>query len=761
MILNDTLNDREIESTLEEGKCMTISANSADLFFKMYIKNTYSNVYGSIVREICSNSYDSHIQANTTSPIVIRKGKDEHTGMPYISFIDFGVGMSPEIMDSVYCVFLTSTKTDTNNQIGAYGMGSKVPLAYNRQLSYGSTESDNSFYVITISEGIKYTYLVYEGKKSPMLSLLHTEECTEHNGTEVRVPILSRDEYKFENEILKQLYYFDSIVFENFDNEKISNDYQILRANTFLYRGSEYSPYIHICLGKVAYPINYDVLGLDSSDYQFPVAINFEIGDINVVTSREAIDYSDSTIKMIKKRLKEAKEELLEMLTRQYDNVVTLADYFKFKRNFNKLNLIEGKIIVFNKIEADYIKLKNFIYKDIKKIPTSKTLFDIQYRSVEYSNNKRKSRYYDKEFDGDYFKLTNKNKYAYLWDGSEISTKRNTKLNYLKYISDNFYLITKKRIIDEIIKIQFDLKYSDLATLDIHGKVITYSPIYDTILDILNDYSKIIESNIENYDDIVISEDYLSTIKKTRNYIKGNMVINIVKPNTDAVRETIELKDLAEFKGTIVYGNPDEIYTLKTASQAFGYLFKSEPVIQMNYDKTFTSKTFSSKDHKKVLFIYVAKGNIKKLLNLNDVVHVNEMYNRFFFRKEKEVLLGRYLNTLHEKLYNLNSFYLSDNLNLIYPKLGSYVKSIKKLLTDNVNLTRKDNFNYNYNKWFDFSLFEKSVEYLSYKKYERMLENLNYAMELNQDILSCFNVHSLNERPLLVELLKTNLVSEK
>lgn len=762
MIIEQVLNNSEVLSTTESApKAMSVSADASKMFFRMYIKNTYSNPIGSVVREITSNCFDSHIEAKVNQPIIIRKGEDANTKMQYISFIDFGMGLSPQRMDDVYTVLMTSTKRDTNDQIGGFGLGSKTPLAYNRQLAFGAGESDNSFFVITNFEGIKYTYLVYEGKESPMLNLMSQEETDEHNGTEIRVPILGSDLYKFENEIVRQLYYFDSIIFENFDNYKILNDYQILRAKNFLYRGGDYSEFMHISLGKVSYPINYDVVGLDKYDYQFPVALNFEIGEINVVTSREAIDYSDATIKLIKRKLNEAKAELVEMLTRQHDNVVTLEDFIKFRQNYKHLTLIEGKSITFNKLEADSIKLKNFLYKDLEKIPQSKTLFDILYRTHAYTSDKRKSRRNRiEEFNGDYFKLSSVTN-AYIWDGYELAEKRNQKLGYLKEKHGVFHLLTKKKVSLEAIKLNFQLQISDLATFDKDEKVTGNSALYDTILDLFNEYYKIVESKFKKYEDFEVPQSYLDSIKVKRNYVKGNMVINIVTPNGNVNRETIQLKDLAQFKGTIVYGNPDETNKVQNASCAFHTLFSktsgTESVKTKQYNG-FKSESHSPSQHKKVLFIYVAKGNIKKLVNIEDTVHVSEMYNRFFYRKEDKVFLGRYLADLKDRFNKLESFYLSSDLEMIYPTLAEHVKTIRAVLSMNYNLTRLDESKYIYNQYFDFSKFKMGAEH---KKLEKMLKHLNYINELNSEVLPCFRITNMRENPTLVGLMKNSLVSEK
>ena len=52
--------DVEVETTtLEED--MELSADSTAIIFQMFSKNIYSNAIGSIVRELTSNCFDSHV----------------------------------------------------------------------------------------------------------------------------------------------------------------------------------------------------------------------------------------------------------------------------------------------------------------------------------------------------------------------------------------------------------------------------------------------------------------------------------------------------------------------------------------------------------------------------------------------------------------------------------------------------------------------------------------------------------------------------
>jgi hypothetical protein len=433
------LNEQAITKTTSSKK-MRLSETAQNMVFQLFTKNVYSNPIGTVVREITSNCFDSHIEAKVDAPVVIRKTVDKETGAVYISFIDFGVGMSPSRIEDIYMVYFESTKRVDNTQIGGFGIGGKTPLAYKRSTGQGEMEYDNSFNVITVFDNIKYYYLVFEGNDSPEVTLLHSEVVDEHNGTEIRIPVLERDMYKFEKEMERQLYYFENIIFEGFEDEdgnsRMKNDYQIIRGKSFLFRGNAYQDYMHICLGRVAYPIDFNVLGLSASDYRLPIAIKLEVGDINVTVSRESVDYSEATIKMLKKKLETAKKEAIELLAKQYDNVLTLEDYFNVKSDFGRLNFPNGNSIYLgNMISKEDVNFKNFKYNSIVKMPNDKKLFTFFFDSKMYGKKPsagRRRRYSDAPvyFEGGYETIM-KNNPNVLYSNGEF-TRKLVKQAYLR-----------------------------------------------------------------------------------------------------------------------------------------------------------------------------------------------------------------------------------------------------------------------------------------------------------------------------------------
>ena len=69
---------QESESTAEAKK-MRLSNDASAMVFQIFTKNVYSNPIGTIVREITSNCYDSHVEANINLPVEIKLSYDSIT----------------------------------------------------------------------------------------------------------------------------------------------------------------------------------------------------------------------------------------------------------------------------------------------------------------------------------------------------------------------------------------------------------------------------------------------------------------------------------------------------------------------------------------------------------------------------------------------------------------------------------------------------------------------------------------------------------
>ena len=169
----------------------------------------YSNKIGAVCREVASNSRDANRESgNPQTPVIINISSDGsllEDGIS-ISFKDSGVGISPSRIDNVFLKYGSSTKRDSNNQTGGFGIGAKTPFAYT-----------NEFLISTISEDEgKRLHNVYQavisnegGQEVSQLLLVSSSDTNESTGTEIIIPIKESDLREFVSECTKATILWD------------------------------------------------------------------------------------------------------------------------------------------------------------------------------------------------------------------------------------------------------------------------------------------------------------------------------------------------------------------------------------------------------------------------------------------------------------------------------------------------------------------------------------------------------------------------
>lgn len=710
MILKlNQLQDKSIDTTTKSIK-MRLSDNSNALIFKMFINSRYANPIGSIVREITSNCYDSHIEAGVKSPVLIKKSYDAESGHYNISFIDYGVGLSPDRVENIYGVLFESTKNNDNTQIGGYGIGSKTPLAYKRKVGYGTNEYDNSFFVVTNHNGTKYYYCIYEGLETPEINLMHTESTDEINGTEVIIPVIKSDISRFESEIVKQLYYFDNLVFEGFeDNYEITNDYNILNSDNFLFRGNGVSPYVHVCLGKVPYKIDYDILGFDSRDFQIPVALKFGIGDLTIIDSRENLDYSETTINLLKKRLKDLKTEFVELLSKQCDGIIGLEDYFRSLANKHLLRLTPTRDINLSFMSSDIedVKYRNFKYNDFKHIPEDTNLFGLLFNSVligekETRSEMRNRRGFNKTY-------ANISAFKNLYYIDEPYKRNNIKIAYMKTLNTRSYIIRKNEFVNDVMV-----------------EKLFKNPLFkrEDIQELEDEYWEIIKSYAKDYSSLEVPESFILEKKKRKGRvnIEGEIVGNIITEYNYSNNTKIAIADLVKFNGTIFYGTKDDADKLRRGVRIIGGIMDI-PVIN-DYSRGFVP-TKSAKDNNNgkhsLMFIYLAKNNLKYINACRKAIHINDFDAKFLYRYMDRISNIYSNNRLHNKVTDINEYILNHTF-----------KNTFKSVADDINLCLKIKATYEksnntyISRYFDEKLFKDN------KFYEQSIDSVNRVKEVNE-----------------------------
>ena len=164
MILNTTLShEAEYIGDIQENR-VGIDKENLGFITTLLTSNLYSKPLESFFRETVSNAYDSHMEAGTTAPILLLVEDVENVYSTYrISIRDYGVGISPERFDKIYKNIGSSTKRDSNDFIGMFGIGRFSCLA-----------CVDVAHITSYYDGVKYSYVMYKNGGGINIDMLST-----------------------------------------------------------------------------------------------------------------------------------------------------------------------------------------------------------------------------------------------------------------------------------------------------------------------------------------------------------------------------------------------------------------------------------------------------------------------------------------------------------------------------------------------------------------------------------------------------------
>jgi hypothetical protein len=306
------------ENFVERGGVVLESAfriKTTGKAFDILSSGLYTDPKLAIIRELSCNAYDAHVAAkNVDTPFEIHLPNPLE---PYLSIKDFGTGLTEEEIlgkliqvigrdgevveqreGGLYTTYFESTKADSNDFIGALGLGSKSPFSYTK-----------SFDVYSRQNGKKKTYCAYVNETGvPTAALMGVCDTDEHNGLEVRITVRPEDFYSFQEKTAQALKWFPvrPIITGNHDFEwpeipECKLEGEGWKIFQFGFSG-DYSRMTAI-QGNVAYKVDISKLNLSHIDQKILETMHivgfFKIGELDVAANREEIRYDDRTVKNI------------------------------------------------------------------------------------------------------------------------------------------------------------------------------------------------------------------------------------------------------------------------------------------------------------------------------------------------------------------------------------------------------------------------------------------------------------------------------
>jgi hypothetical protein len=291
--------------------------NSAKAF-NILSSGLYANKIRAIIRELSCNAVDSHVAADKKDvPFDVHLPNQLE---PWFSIRDYGTGLSHDQVTNIYTTYFESTKTSSNEFIGALGLGSKSPFSY----------TDN-FTVTAIQNGKKGIYSAFINSDGvPSIAQMMTEDTDEPAGVEVKFSVNDHYDYsKFRDEARQVYTYFSlrpvisgSAGFEFRDVEYESKDI-IPGVHSYTRGGRSMA-----IMGNIAYPIevpNADKnLGPLAQLLNCGLEMHFAIGEVDFQASREGLSYIPTTIDAIKRKLETVNTALTVVLAKEADAIPNL-----------------------------------------------------------------------------------------------------------------------------------------------------------------------------------------------------------------------------------------------------------------------------------------------------------------------------------------------------------------------------------------------------------------------------------------------------
>jgi hypothetical protein len=324
------------------------SVGNAGIIFSILREKMYASPVVAVIREIATNARDANREVGKSEvpiEIILPNYYDNE-----LIIKDNGPGISQDRMFNIFIRYGNSTKRESNNFTGAYGIGAKSIYAYADQFTIVTITSELS----TSGDltNIKRKYIAYiDETEAGKMRLISTEETIEPTGTSIIIPV-KKDLWKdFDDAVISQTMFWNPrpII-------KGRPEYNIPKYPSFGKKFMEgegwelyYKEYYDqkgsiIILDGIPYSINeYEIVSGYSNEANWcrtllnqGVALYFNTGDLNVAANRDTLHYDDRTKENIYKKLLSIKNDITNSINDYIGNCSSYLEALYFYKEFLK-----------------------------------------------------------------------------------------------------------------------------------------------------------------------------------------------------------------------------------------------------------------------------------------------------------------------------------------------------------------------------------------------------------------------------------------
>lgn len=308
------------------------------------LSGLYKNPVDAMVREYLTNMYDAYVALKRggyagafTPPILhLPSALDGN-----LTFRDFGIGMSLDMVWSIFAVYGASTKNGSNDEVGGFGLGSKTAFCYNG----GATWTIESRH-----EGLKHIFMAFIGEDGvPNLTHVSSTPTDEHSGLTISIPVRREDHNLCLEAARRYVPYFPMPI--TVEGATIMPVDYLLRSEGWGIRKSSgrYGEVSRIVMGNVPYPMDQNLVrsvrvpGVDDWTVREFLQSNafdifVKIGDVDIVPSRDDMKYTDKTKNTIAKAFAHLLKNLGDVVSTQLN---ACADEWSALKLYNGMTHIQ------------------------------------------------------------------------------------------------------------------------------------------------------------------------------------------------------------------------------------------------------------------------------------------------------------------------------------------------------------------------------------------------------------------------------------
>jgi len=320
------------------GKIQNFNIELNATVFDMLVSKVYTDKVMAVIREWSTNAIDACIDAKKPINFEVHLPTILE---PYFSVRDYGTGLSNEDVLGLYSTLGASTKRNSNEFNGTFGIGRGAGLAYSTR-----------FQVDSYFNGTKISYVVSTDGGMPAMISLGNHPTTEANGLNIQLNVSSKDIEQFRKKAINVYNFFSDKPRTNIELTYSTLDKIIEGKDWYMEVPDSFERYNNIpiaIMGNVAYQI--DKSHFTDIDYSAilttSIRLKVPLGAISITPGRESLSMDEKTVTYLKKRFKSAAKEATYSLIKTLDRFPTTW----------------GKVVGYNKaVMALPYQLRNLVH---------------------------------------------------------------------------------------------------------------------------------------------------------------------------------------------------------------------------------------------------------------------------------------------------------------------------------------------------------------------------------------------------------------